>query len=334
MLEHGGRLRRAAEQYQIPVTDWLDLSTGLAPYNWPLPPVPMRDWMRLPEEDDGLEVAAAAYYGTEAVLPVAGSQAAIQALPSLFVGARVAILEPCYAEHRHAWERQGFAPRSLKEAEVEAALPELDVLVVVNPNNPTGSVISAQQLWRWHQQLAPRGGFLIVDEAFCDLRPELSLASEAGCPGLIVLRSLGKFFGLAGARLGFVLAERWLLAALHERLGPWTVSGPARRIGQAALNDRETQALWRLRIENHGRRLGQLLAEYDLLPAGTTGLFAWVPCGSAEALHEHLARLGILVRHFPELSGLRFGLPGCESGWRRLDQALRYFEKEPARCQP
>jgi cobalamin biosynthesis protein CobC len=334
MLEHGGRLRHAATHYQIPLVDWLDLSTGLAPYCWPLPPVPMRDWMRLPEEDDGLEIAAVGYYGTVNILPVAGSQAAIQTVPSLFAGARVAIIEPCYAEHRHAWERQGFAPLSLRAADVEAALPSLDVLVVVNPNNPTGSHISAHQLWRWRERLASRGGCLVVDEAFCDLQPELSLASKAGCPGLVVLRSLGKFFGLAGARLGFVLAERSLLAALHERVGPWTVSGPARRIGQAVLNDRETQALWRLRIQNDGARLGQLLAECGLPPAGNTGLFAWVPCDTAEALHGHLARLGILVRHVPEPSGVRFGLPGCESGWRRLEQALRCFEQETAKCRP
>lgn len=338
MLEHGGRLRSAAAEYGVELADWLDLSTGLAPYGWPIPAVPMDAWMRLPEEEDGLEQVAASYYGVSygvsAVLPVAGSQAAIQALPGLFAGARVGIVEPCYAEHRQAWTSQGFASRSLLVDEVEGALDEVDVLVVVNPNNPTGKVLPPRRLLGWHEHLAARGGCLVIDEAFCDLWPELSLAALAGCRGLVVLRSLGKFFGLAGARLGFVLAEPPLIGRLRELLGPWAVSGPARRVGLAGLEDRETQALWRMRIEHDGNRLERLLGDFGLAPAGNAGLFVWVPCACAAALHRHLASQGILVRHFPNLSGLRFGLPATEAGWRRLEQALGCFAKEERVCRP
>jgi len=71
MLEHGGRLRAAARKYQIPLTDWLDLSTGIAPYGWPIPDIPASAWNRLPAEADGHEAAAQAYYGSRLVYPVA-----------------------------------------------------------------------------------------------------------------------------------------------------------------------------------------------------------------------------------------------------------------------
>ncbi|VFT12636.1 threonine-phosphate decarboxylase [Pseudomonas aeruginosa] len=241
MLEHGGRLREAARRYDIPLADWLDLSTGIAPWPFPLPAIPEQAWTRLPESDDGLEAAACLYYGAERVLPLAGSQAAIQALPRLRRGGRVGVLSPCYAEHAHAWRQAGHLVREIGEAEVEPYLDSLDVLLVVNPNNPTGRVFEPAELLAWHARLQRRGGWLLVDEAFMDCTPQSSLAACSNRPGLIVLRSFGKFFGLAGARLGFALGERPLLQALAEQLGPWTVNGPVRHVAQSALRDRQQQ---------------------------------------------------------------------------------------------
>ena len=168
MLEHGGRLREAARRYDIPLADWLDLSTGIAPWPFPLPAIPEQAWTRLPESDDGLEAAACLYYGAERVLPLAGSQAAIQALPRLRRGGRVGVLSPCYAEHAHAWRQAGHLVREIGEAEVEPYLDSLDVLLVVNPNNPTGRVFEPAELLAWHARLQRRGGWLLVDEAFMD----------------------------------------------------------------------------------------------------------------------------------------------------------------------
>ncbi|WP_376781471.1 aminotransferase class I/II-fold pyridoxal phosphate-dependent enzyme, partial [Pseudomonas oryzihabitans] len=142
MLEHGGRLRRAARRYDIPLADWLDLSTGLAPWPWPLPEIPASAWARLPEPDDGLVEAACACYRASAALPVAGSQAAIQALPTLRPAARVAVLAPCYAEHALAWRRAGHEVLEWDETGIATHLDQLDVVVVVNPNNPTGERLS------------------------------------------------------------------------------------------------------------------------------------------------------------------------------------------------
>ena len=327
MLEHGGRLRRAARHYRIPLADWLDLSTGINPLAYPLPPIPESAWQRLPEDDDGLESAAAAYYGCAALLPVAGSQAAIQALPGLIPGQRVSLLAPSYAEHAHAWRLR--QPRLLSADELDGAIEHSDVLVLVHPNNPTGERFARAQLLDWHERLARRGGWLIVDEAFIDSDPpagSASLAAAGGRPGLVVLRSLGKFFGLAGARVGFVLAPADLRRQLAELLGPWTVSGPARHVAQTALADHGWQQATRQRLAADSLRLAQQLQAAGLgRPAGPA-LFQSLDHPQAEAVHDALARHGILTRLFrADTHGparLRFGLPPDEKGWLRLQAAL------------
>jgi cobalamin biosynthetic protein CobC len=328
MLEHGGRLRKAALEYGIPETDWLDLSSGLAPWPFPVPEIPLRAWARLPETDDGLEQAACDYYGAVQVLPVAGSQMAIQLLPRLRRVGKVGVLSPCYAEHAEAWRRSGYIVREVLEQEVDFFLDSLDVLVVVNPNNPTGLSLTPSRLLDWHSKLAQRGGWLVVDEAFMDNTPQLSLAPFANQVGLIVLRSFGKFFGLAGVRLGFVLAERKLLKLLAEQVGPWAVSGPTRVLGQACLLDTEGHARQRLRTEEASARLALLLEQHGFKPQGGCALFQWLITECAEALHEFMARRGILLRLFTNNSSLRFGLPADEADWTRLAAAFEAYAKE------
>lgn len=324
-LHHGGRLREAATRYDIPLKEWLDLSTGINPHGWPVPLLSPECWQRLPEAGDGLERAAAAYYGRDSLLPVAGSQAAIQTLPRLCPPCRVGILAPSYAEHAAAWQRHGHQVVSLSAAEIEAQLPLIDVLLLVNPNNPTGERFTREILLAWHEALATRGGWLVVDEAFADAAPKQSLSDETGRAGLIVLRSLGKFFGLAGARVGFVLAWPALLQQLDSWLGPWAVSGPAREVARLALSDRTWQVAMRERLQGDARRLHTLLQQSGLSPSGSTGLFQYCPTSLAERLHTGLAEQGILTRLFQQPNALRFGLPGSEAEWQRLAQALDAF---------
>jgi len=328
MLEHGGRLRKAALDYGIAEADWLDLSSGLAPWPFAVPQIPLRAWARLPETDDGLEQAACDYYGASQVLPVAGSQMAIQLLPRLRRAGKVGVLSPCYAEHAEAWRRSGYIVREVLEQEVEFFLDSLDVLVVVNPNNPTGLSLTPARLLDWHARLAQRGGWLVVDEAFMDNTPQLSLASHTHQVGLIVLRSFGKFFGLAGVRLGFVLAERKLLRLLAEQVGPWAVSGPTRVLGQACLQDTEAHTRQRIRSDEASERLALLLERYGFKPHGGCALFQWLITEHAQALHEFMARRGILLRIFTHNSSLRFGLPANATEEARLEQALQAFAKE------
>ncbi|NBF08510.1 threonine-phosphate decarboxylase CobD [Pseudomonas sp. Fl4BN1] len=328
MLEHGGRLRKAAQEYGIAEEAWLDLSSGLAPWPFPLPTIPMRAWARLPETDDGLEQAACAYYGASEVLPVAGSQAAIQLLPRLRRAGKVGVLSPCYAEHAEAWRRSGYRVREVLEQEVDFFLDSLDVLVVVNPNNPTGLSLTPERLLDWHGRLAQRGGWLVVDEAFMDNTPDLSLARHADQVGLIVLRSFGKFFGLAGVRLGFVLAERHLLKLLAEQVGPWAVSGPTRILGQACLRDVAGHTRQRLRSEAASQRLVGVLERHGFKPQGGCALFQWLITAEAERLYQFMAQRGILLRLFVHNSSLRFGLPADDAESMRLEQALLAYRKE------
>ncbi|APC69219.1 threonine-phosphate decarboxylase CobD [Ralstonia pseudosolanacearum] len=330
-IAHGGNLAAARARHGEPSGGWVDLSTGINPHGYPVPPIPPEAWLRLPE-DDGLEAAAASHYGVasaDAVLAVAGSQAAIRALPLLLPRGRVGIARIGYSEYAPAFARAGHDVVLLDERDfLDATLPDaLTHLVVVNPNNPTARCLPAATLRDWHARLSARGGTLIVDEAFIEtLDAPPSLAPLAGAPGLVVLRSIGKFYGLAGARIGFVLGPPACLAALREALGHWTVNGPARAVVRAALADTAWQSATRARLRAEGARLSARLARHGL-PNASTPLFAWVPTPNAAALHAALARQGLWTRLFdvpgtPPVQGLRLGLPPDAFGWQRLDDAL------------
>lgn len=323
MLEHGGRLLRAARRYGIPGEQWLDLSTGISPFAWPVPPVPPSAWMRLPEEDDGLADVACACYRAPRLLPVAGTQAAIQMLPQLRGASRVGVIAPGYNEHAHAWRRAGHAVESLPAEALLAARHRFDVLVLIHPNNPGGERFERDVLLQAHEELAARGGWLLLDEAFMDATPEQSLCAESWRKGLVVLRSAGKFFGLAGARAGFVAAHEALLDALRERLGPWTLAGPTRFVLRQALADQAWQAQACERLHAASARLAALLAVHGLPPTAGCALFQWRRDVRAMQVHEALARQGILTRLFETPASLRFGLPGDEAAFARLDAALR-----------
>jgi cobalamin biosynthetic protein CobC len=327
VLEHGGQLRRAAQRYGIPLWQWVDLSTGINPRGWPVATVPAECWRRLPEAGDGLEEVARAYYGAFSLLPVAGTQAAIQALPRLRPLGRVAVLEPGYGEHRRAWAAAGHDVTGVSAADLRAGVPPVDVLVLTNPNNPTGERFNRETLLAWRKELAARGGWLVVDEAFMDATPQESLASVNLWPGLVVLRSLGKFFGLAGIRVGFVLGESTLLTKLEEAMGPWAVANPSRRVAAAALADTGWQQKTRQTLPAASRRLARLLAGAGLPPDGGTALFQWVKTPRAAEAWEFFARRGILVRAFADPPGLRFGLPAGGGPWERLAHALDEWER-------
>lgn len=327
LLHHGGKLRVAAERYNIPLEQWLDLSTGINPNGWPVPAIPAGVWSRLPEVDDGLEQAARDYYGAEHLLPVAGSQAAIQALPHLRSASRVAVLNPAYAEHAHAWQRAGHTVTAVAADEINTAIAEFDVVVLINPNNPTGARFHREQLLHWHEQLAARNGWLVVDEAYMDCTPEQSLCNQTSLTGLIVLCSLGKFFGLAGARVGFVCAEPSLLAQLNSLLGPWTINAAARYATTLALQDRDWQQQTRQGLHAEGTRLHALLTQHNLDPDGGCALFQWLQTPQAEQMHEQFSHQGILTRLFTEPASVRLGLPKDELGWQRLDSALAHCLK-------
>lgn len=332
MLEHGGRLNKAVKRWGIPRQQWLDLSTGINPLGWPVAELPAEVWQRLPEDDDGLEQIirdwSAAPVAASCV-PVAGSQAAIMALPRLRKPCRVGIPVPGYGEHGHSWQAAGHQLVAVGPARFSGGasgfddrwLDQLDALVWINPNNPSGEIVPPATLLRWHRRLQRRGGWLIVDEAFMDATPGFSLCSQAGRTGLVILRSLGKFFGLAGIRAGFVLAEPKIGHGLREKTGPWAMSGPTRYVMANALLDRSWQWNTQRYLLRNSQRLARLLGKAGLTVAGGTPLFQTVHTSQPCLLASNLAAQGILVRVFEQSARVRFGLPE-ETQWSRLEQAL------------
>lgn len=319
-LEHGGNLPAASQRFDIPLDQWMDLSTGISPWSWPVPAVPQHVWQTLPYADEQLEIAAAHYYGCEraAILAVPGSQYALQYTPTLLRRGIVAMPRRGYAEHRAAWQRAGHKLVEYADADALGHLVEtgaVDHALVINPNNPTGEMVAAQHLQLLHERLRERDGWLVVDEAFADVTPGMSLARRCPAPGLIVYRSAGKFFGLAGLRLGFLLAPPELSAQLQLAMPPWLLSHPARWIGTAALSDREWQAQQQARLaQGADQWLRDLRAAVPALAFTGTSLFVSGVGDAAycEALYASLARRAVLLRLFESIAGrriLRVGLP-------------------------
>lgn len=323
---HGGDLSALKAAPGAFAGDWLDLSTGINPFAYPLPPLSPDDWTRLPAAAalDDLLAAALKAYGCPAeagIVALPGTQAAIQILPRLFAPSRVTILGPTYAEHAYAWRLLGHRVTELDG--LPSTLAETDILVVVNPNNPDGRTLGPDLLQRWRQELAGRSGWLVVDEAFADVVPEVSLAGDAGAAGLIILRSFGKFFGLAGLRLGFVLAQPAMAEALRASLGPWAVSGPALTIGAVALNDTGWQAAMRDELRARAQRFHLALHERGIPVLGGTSLYRLAKVPEAAKLAAALRKQGVHVRIFErQPQWMRFGLPADEAEfWHRFDAA-------------
>jgi cobalamin biosynthetic protein CobC len=322
MLEHGGNLGLASVQYGIPLENWLDLSTGINPNGYLIPDIPPSAWQRLPIDNDGLLEAACAYYGCQFALPTAGSQAALQVLPQLRSASKVAMPSLMYQEHAKAWLRAGHQVIKFASYPDENIIKNADVVLLCNPNNPTATQFSAKELLHWHAQLAAHGGWLVVDEAFIDVTPEHSITQRTHLEGLFVLRSLGKFFGLAGARVGFLLGAEKALIRAQEEIGPWSIAGTSRLIAKQALSDSAWQQNTRLQLTASSQRLARLLTQYGLAPSSGTALFQYSSTAQAAAWQQHLAKQGVWVRLFTEASALRFGLPP-DDGWQRLEAALK-----------
>jgi cobalamin biosynthesis protein CobC len=322
MLEHGGNLKQAAQQYGIPLASWLDLSTGINPNHYPIPEIPLSAWHQLPEDHDDLIEAACQYYGCASALPTAGSQAAIQLLPKLRSTCHIAMLRTMYQEHAHAWIKHGHHVTFFEAPPNIDVLEQADVVLVCNPNNPTGERFSKDTLLQWHQKLARKGAWLIVDEAFMDATPEDSIAKHTHLEGLFVLRSLGKFFGLAGARVGFLLTQHPYLTLAQELIGPWSLTGASRYIATQALLDYHWQDNTRKKLISDSQKLQKMLTLNGLLPIGSTALFQYMANPQALAIQNQLAQHGVWIRAFNQPHAIRLGLPP-EGGWEKLDQALK-----------
>ena len=323
--EHGGDLDRAISRFGGQRADWLDLSTGINPHAYPLPPIDNSLWTNLPDkglQQDVEAAAAAAYHTTRPCLALAGAQQAIQLYPALFAryitGRRARLLHPSYNEHEGQLLRQNWQVErvcSIKQ------LAGADLAVVVNPNNPDGRHSRPEQLF----SLAEQVGVLVIDESFCDPLSHISVCPHltAQHDNILVLRSFGKFYGLAGLRLGFAVGAQYHLDDLAEMMGSWAVSGPALAVGRAALTDKIWTRQMTTQLATESDQLDQLATAAGWQIVGGTSLYRLYQMSDAAAWQDHLARHQIWVRAFSyNANWLRLGLPP-QTGWARLEQALR-----------
>jgi len=328
---HGGRLGAARAAYSHAPQPWVDLSTGINPRSYPAPRARGVTLNRLPDtgELSRLEAVAAAAFGVgdpRRVVAAGGTEPALRLLPYVLGLQAAVVAGPTYGSHADGWERAGVPARVVPDSQLEESIADRTALVVVNPNNPDGRIVSRERLRYLHDAAGARGGVLVVDEAFAEVTPEASVADIAGgdeAPHLVVLRSFGKFYGLAGLRLGFVVGAPGLLARIRSVIGDWPVSVDAMAAGLAAYADRGWAERTRMQLARSARRLDGLLGRHGFEVVGGTSLYRLVRAEDSPVRFERLAAAGILTRPFQhDHSLLRFGLPGTTQEWRRLGDAL------------
>lgn len=327
---HGGDLNVAIQQYGGEKHDWIDLSTGISPWSYPIPSIDSELWRELPNANTALEQSAAEYYqvDNDKICVTPGSQLAIRILPTLLKLQSIAIPSIGYQEHRYAWQNAGHSIvlyQDLAELDYLITSNAVKSAVVINPNNPTNECLSYDAILKMANNLS---GLLVVDEAFADLDNRHSVSSNTQVRNLVVIRSIGKFFGLAGARIGFLIGHHSAVKQLKALFTPWSINAPAQYIAQNALNDTQWQAQQRHRIKQHSAQLKSALEatiqSHKLdLDCRSNGLFTSLfgLHSSIERLHHHLAqdriwtRIGdpfinkVLTQH-QQQNWLRLSLPG------------------------
>ena len=306
--DHGGGLDAAMAAHGGTRADWLDLSTGINPVPYPLPALPDHAWTALPDRaaTEALLLVARTFWhvpGDAEVIPAPGLSALIARLPHALGAPRIRIPGPTYNEYAASFGQAGVPLADDPDAPI----------VAVHPNNPDGRLWPADRL----------PSVAVLDESFCDTTPSESHVARTSRPGTIVLKSFGKFWGLAGLRLGFaILSPGPMATRLRDALGPWPVSGPALAIGTAALNDPAWAEATRARLAQDSARLDALLTARGAKVVGGTTLFRLYEVPDALAWHDRLARAHVLSRVFPySQTWLRLGLP-APSRWAQLEAAL------------
>lgn len=328
-IQHGGNLSKARALFPEAPEPWIDLSTGISPHSYPHSPIPANAFARLPEPgllDDLKTIAAYAYGAPSAAHVVAapGTQILLPIVAGLVSGRKAAVLSPTYAEHARAARLAGF---DVTETEDSQRMAAADLAVIVNPNNPTGRIADSKNLLSLADLMRAKGGLLVVDEAFTDVSEAMSVAGMVDRGGLLVLRSFGKFYGMAGLRLGFAITHADLAREVEERLGPWAVSGPALHVAREALADNRWQMEMRNRLARDATDLDTLLRTAGIGVFGGTSLFRLVRDPRAQALYHHLGKRGIITRRFEERpDDLRIGIAADEDR-ARVEEALVSFGK-------
>ncbi|MFC7290423.1 threonine-phosphate decarboxylase CobD [Hirschia litorea] len=324
-LVHGGSLDYMVQQFPSAPKPWLDLSTGINPRPYPIASIQVSALNHLPTTtayDNCRKAMATAFLcPKETIMPAPGSEVLIRLLPTIIKPKKIAVLSPTYGDHLKVWRMEGLDVVESPDLLLENK--NADCVVLCNPNNPDGQTFNYETLTALHTLMRERNGWLILDEAYIDLYPHLSFCSQAGADNLIILKSIGKFYGLAGLRLGALIAPPPILNAMAQRLGVWSISDFALDIGAKVYKDAAWKTQTRTHLQGASQRLRAILLQAGLTITGSTDLFSFVETQNAHSLWEQLAKLGIYTRRFSwSETHLRIGMPADEAGERHLKQAL------------
>ena len=348
--EHGGAIKAASRHFNIPASEWLDLSTGIAAQSWPVPEIPAEYFNRLPEDSAELNLAIATYYGQKHYLAAAGSQTFIQHLPTAFKNylsekkeltensapLKVALISPSYSEHFNAWNFAGYQVErfdSIQTLQTAFITVDFKAVIIVNPGNPSGQLLSKAELLELREILTQQNTWLIIDEAFIDATPSASLLTQSNLSNLLVLRSVGKFFGLPGIRAGFLFGDPQFLPHIQPYIGPWSLSGPAQFICEQALLDTPWQQKQIQRLDSNNQKLTELLQQLNLQNVTLNTLTLNTQCkmfvsitsaddSQLTSIYHQACLNGLLLRLFPKEKLLRIGHPSTDQEWDRLDSFL------------
>ncbi|WP_019960822.1 threonine-phosphate decarboxylase CobD [Woodsholea maritima] len=328
-LRHGGLLDAMKRDFAHAPQPWLDLSTGINPWPYALGPLHPDSLTHLPTETAKAQCLGAMAQAWQAkatsITLIPGSELIIRLLPNLIAPRRVALTRPMYSDHERIWRRAGV--EIVIADDPLDAVDDVDLVVICNPNNPDGRAWSREDLRAARVRLAKRGGFLLLDEAYGDLDEGRSLCPEAGAQGLLILRSTGKFYGLAGLRLGAFLAPPAIQAALEAYLGFWSVSGPALEAGARLYQDLDWQAQMRRRLAETCSMMDAALESVGIKAVTGSDLFRYLTLDKAHAVWQHLAEAGIYTRRFNgDDHHLRLGL--CAGA--DLDRLVQALADRPA----
>ncbi len=318
---HGGNLSAARTAFPSAPLPWIDLSTGVNPYPWPAEYIGDSTALPDPSEVTELEKVAASYFCSNeiSIAALPGADIGLRLLPRLLSARSVAMVGATYQGHAEAWRAAGKDVRIVDRSLMDQC--DADAIIIVNPNNPDGMATEPHVLQALLARQSARGRWLIVDESFTDVAPELSFV-EAARPGLVILRSFGKFFGLPGVRLGFVIGDPAVVETIRSVTGAWPVSVNAVQVGRAAYANPQWHARTRRQLAAAAQELDVILTKSGFSVVGGTSLFRLVAHQDAERLFGNLAETGILVRPFAyEPTWLRFGIPRAEH-WKRVTHAL------------
>jgi len=326
--EHGGNVFDIARQLGRPSSELIDFSASINPLGISSHVkdaiiAALDSLVHYPDNTHSeLKQALAVQHGlSPANIVVAnGSTEIIYHLPAMLPGKRALVISPSFNEYLRSLDQQEWQIRhfilepgnnfALDLAALERALADgYDVLYLCNPGNPNGTLYSLQTIERVYRLCSASGTFLVLDEAFMDFCEECSArhAIVTGDNG-IILRSMTKFFGIPGLRLGYALSS----AAMAERLdamgGPWSVNTLALTAGVAALEDHAHNRRTLAYVHQQRHALCQRLAEFRQLrvyPSSVNFLLVEIIEGlSAGELRERLLHEGLLIRDCSNFVGL------------------------------